>query len=101
MPDKISQLQKSWVQGAISYSKGFSLLVHRQLRWEVGQVTKDPEGRFIFTRVWIDSQPYVIFGNYFLPIQTCRFTIRQFDFPLNSPMHGFKFVDRLSFRQIP
>lgn len=72
VPDRISQLRKPWVQWSLhstysTYSRGVSLLVHRSLRWEVGLVQKDPEGRYVFVHAWIDSLPYVLLGLYLPP----------------------------------
>lgn len=72
IPEKVSQLLKPWVQWSVhfthsSYSRGVSLLVHRNFRWEVGQIQKDPKGRFIFIQACIDSLPYVLLGIYLPP----------------------------------
>lgn len=42
-------------------------MVHRNFRWEVGQIQKDPKGRFIFIQACIDSLPYVLLGIYLPP----------------------------------
>lgn len=50
-----------------TYSRGVSLLVYKSLQWEVGQVMKDTEGRFVF-HAWIDSLPYwYIFTHTYTP----------------------------------
>lgn len=75
--DTISHVRKTWVQWSShsthsTYSRGVSLLIHKRLRWEVGQVLKDHEVHFVFVHTWIDSRPFVILCLY-IPSPGSRF----------------------------
>lgn len=37
------------------------------VRWELGTVQTDPEGRYLFIQAWIDCPPYVILSLYLPP----------------------------------
>lgn len=44
-----------------------SFMVHRSIRWELGAVQKDPEGRFLFIQAWIDCQSHVLISLHLPP----------------------------------